>query len=225
MTSEPQALATEAADDWETGFPAIGDPHHEIREICRDRGWLDLYYNTDCGHLRERDWASHPRGYYQPGVLAIARDGRCLYRWRCVPGRHNMSGAGARPEARYTWERIREYLARADDAPPDPEPPLGAEDLSWPRFLLLLTAHGWFLRPRAFPLARPDDPERVSPGAMMPRVYAFIALWILALVLLPATWVGLAALAWVLVLTPGMIEIHRQFQHVSDPAVPADEVA
>lgn len=225
VTSEPQALAGEAAQEWETGFPAVGDPHHEIRKLCRDRGWLDLYYNTDCGHLDERPWASHPNGYYQPGVLALARDGRCLYRWRCVPSRNNMSGAGARPEARYTWEQISAQLEREEDAPLDADPPLGAEDLSWPRFLLLLTAHGWFLRPRAFPLARAGDPARVSPAAMMPRVYGFVALWLLALALLPLAWVGLAALAWLTLLTPGLIAIHRQFQHVTDPARAADDVA
>ena len=216
ITSEPQSLATEAEDDWEIPFPAIGDPHHEIRESCKAHGWVDVFYNEDCGHLRDRDWASHPKGYYQPAVLALGHDGRVLYRWRCVPKRSNMSGAGARPEARYTWEHIQSARQASTDAEPDRHPELGAEDLSWFRFLLILVAHGWFIRPKAFPLARPEDKTRVSPGSMMPRVYGFLALWVVALIVLPVSWVAIAAVTWALVLTPGLIEIHRQFQNEPD---------
>ncbi len=217
ITSEPQSLATEAEKDWEIDFPAIGDPHHEVREECKQQGWIDVFYNEDYGHLRNRSWASHPKGYYQPAVLALQKSGRVLYRWRCVPKYSNMSGAGARPEARYTWEHIQTALAGSGDADPDREPLLGAEDLSWPRFLLILTAHGWFLRPKAFPLGREEDGRRVSPGNMMTRVYGFLALWVVLLVLLPIAWVGVLALVWLAVLTPGLIEIHRQFQNEPDP--------
>jgi hypothetical protein len=216
ITSEPQSLATEAQEDWQMGFPAIGDPHHEIREVCRERGWLDIFYNEDYGHLRERSWACHPNGYYQPGVLALTKAGRVLYRWRCVPKYSNMSGAGARPEAGYTWSKMQAALADSTDAEPDRDPNLGAEDLSWFRFLLILVAHGWFLRPKAFPLARPDDPHRVSPGAMMRRVYGFLAAWLAALVLLPVAWVAVLAAVWLVILTPGLIAIHRQFQNEPD---------
>ena len=97
MTSEPQTLATEAEEAWEIGFPCVGDPHHEIRHDLRDRGWLNLFANKDYGHLRMRSWASHPKGYFQPGVLAVGRGGRILYRWRCRPQYSNMNGAGQRP--------------------------------------------------------------------------------------------------------------------------------
>lgn len=216
VTSEPQALAEEAAAEWEIDFPVVGDPHHEIRQQLKERNLIDVFYNEDCGHLRERSWASHPKGYYQPAVIALKNNGQVLYRWRCVPKYSNMSGAGARPEASYTWEHIKAGLHSDVDAEPDQTPTLGAEDLSWPRFLLILTAHGWFVRPRAFPLARAEDKKRVSPGAMMPRVYAFVLLWLLALLVFPAQWVGLAALVWMLVLTPGLLEIHRQFQNEPD---------
>ncbi|MEM7080144.1 MAG: hypothetical protein AAF513_16100 [Pseudomonadota bacterium] len=213
ITSEPQALATEAAEDWEIEFPAVGDPHHEIRELCAERGWVDVFYNEDYGHLRHRSWASHPKGYYQPAVLALHKSGRVLYRWRCVPKYSNMSGAGARPEAGYTWDKVKVQMDAVQDAPVDTAPTLGAQDLSWPRFLLILFAHGWFLRPKAFPLGRETDGERVSPGAMMPRVYGFVALWILLFLLLPLPWFGVALAGYLLAITPGMIEIHRQFQN------------
>ena len=51
----------------------------------------------------------------------------------------------------------------------------------------------------------------------MRRTYVFLAAWIVALVLLPLTWVAVAALVWIVVATPGIIEIHRQFQFEPDP--------
>ncbi len=217
ITSEPQSLATEAEEDWEFGFPAVGDPHHEILETCRERGLVEVFFNENYGHLRNRPWASHPKGYYQPAALALTNEGRVLYRWRCRPTRSNMSGAGARPAATYTWNEIQSRLAGGEEPPLDEAPELGAKDLSWFRFLLILLAHGWFLRPRAFPLARDTDGRRVSPAKMMPRVYTFVALWVLAAILLPLSWVGFAALAWVAAMMPGLLEIHRQFQNEPDP--------
>ena len=216
ITSEPQTLATEAEIEWGAGFPIVGDPHHEIRKTCSERGWVDVFFNENYGHLRERDWASHPKGYYQPAVLAVHKSGRVLYRWRCVPKFSNMSGAGGRPEAEYTWDEIQKSLAGSEDAPLDKMPTMGAETLSWPKFLLILTAHGWFLRPKAFPLARDGDKSSVSPAKMMRRVYGFAALWLLLLIALPIGWFGFALLAWLAALTPGMIEIHRQFQNETD---------
>ena len=221
ITSEPHSLAIEAEEDWGFGFAAIGDPHQEIRENCEASGWIDVYNNEDYGHLRNRPWACHPKGYYQPAVIALHRDGRILYRWRCIPNRNNMSGAGARPEARYTWNNIRNRLSKNGDSPYDDEPLLGAKDLSWFRFLLILIAHGWFIRPRAFPLARPEDPKRLSPNKMMPRVYFFILAWLGALLLLPLHWVAIAIFGWISILTPGLLEIHRQFQNETSPDDPS----
>ena len=216
ITSEPHSLAVEAEDSWELTFPIIGDPHHEIREQCKNRGWLDVFYNEDYGHLRTRAWASHPKGYYQPGVLALHKSEQVLYRWRCVPKFSNMSGAGARPEAIYTWDQIKEGMQTKEDAALDQNPVMGAKDLSWFRFLLIMTAHGWFIRPKAFPLKRDGDKDRVSPAAVMPRVYGFLGLWIIMLIFLPLSWVGIAALSWAIAFTPGLIEIHRQFQNEPD---------
>ena len=216
ITSEPQSLATEAEDDWEFGFPCIGDPHHEIREELKAKGWLDLFYNEDYGHLYERPWASHPKGYYQPGVLAVSREGQVLYRWRCVPKYSNMSGAGARPEARYTWEKMQTARAGEADADADRTPVMGSETISWPRFLLILFAHGWFVRAKAFPLGREDDTPSVSPRKMMQRVYGFVAIWIAIFALLPIGWSAALAALWLAIMTPGIIEIHRQFQSEPD---------
>lgn len=214
VTSEPQTLATEA-ETWEFGFPAVGDPHHEIRQICKERGLVDVFFNENYGHLRERSWASHPKGYYQPAVLALTREGRVLYRWRCRPTRQNMSGAGERPTATYVWNEIRSRLATTDEAPLDLDPEFAREDLSWPRFLLLLLAHGWFLRPKAFPLRREGDPLSASPRFMMRRVALFAGAWIAALALLPSAWVAIAFGVWALIAAVGVGELYRQFQHES----------
>ena len=194
-------------------IPVIGDPHHEIRQNLKDAGMLDVYFNENYGHLRERSWASHPKGYYQPAVIAIDKAGRILYRWRCVPKYSNMSGAGARPSAEYTWEAVRKGRAGTDDAPLDRAPEMGGQTLSWPKFLLLLTAHGWFLRPKAFPLTRAGARQVFNFAGIMRRVYGFAALWLVLLIVLPIGWFGLAVLAWLVALTPGLIEIHRQFQN------------
>ena len=128
-----------------------------------------------------------------------------------------MSGAGARPEANYTWQKIKEGLRAVDDAPLDQTPKMGAKELSWFRFLLIMTAHGWFIRPKVFPLQRNGDKDNVSPTGVMPRVYMFIAFWASLFLLLPITWFGLSFLTWFLAYTPGLIEIHRQFQNEPDP--------
>ncbi len=219
ITSEPHTLAAEAAATWENDFETIGDPHQELRDVCAERGWVEVFNNPDAGHLFDRPWACHPKGYYQPAVLAVSREGRVLYRWRCVPSHKNMSGAGARPEAMYTWHKIKEALAdeRGADAAPDRDPKMGAKDVSWFRFMLLMTAHGWFIRPKALPLAREGDPKRVGPTAVMRRLYGFAALWVVLLIALPFVWVAGLALLWGLVLMPGMVAIHRQFQNEPDP--------
>lgn len=213
ITSEPHSLASEAESAWEMSIPVIGDPHHEIRQNLKERGMLDVYYNENYGHLRARSWASHPNGYYQPAVIAIDKTGRILYRWRCVPKYSNMSGAGARPSAEYTWDAIRKGRGSTEDAALDRTPEMGAQTLSWPKFLLLLTAHGWFLRPKAFPLTRAGDRQFFNRAGMMRRIYGFAALWLVLLIVLPIGWFGLALLAWLAALTPGLIEIHRQFQN------------
>lgn len=195
----------------------IGDPHHEIRKELKARGWINVFHNPDYGHLRDRGWASHPNGYYQPAVIGINSDGRILYRWRCVPKYSNMSGAGARPDAEYTWSKLQAGMALQDDAPLDRSPELGTEQLSWFRFLLILTAHGWFIRPKAFPLLRDGGKDSVSPTDAMRRWYVFLGLWLLALIVLPATWLAAATAAWLIALVPGLLEIHRQFQNEPDP--------
>lgn len=174
LTSEPQSLATEAEQAWELGHPCVGDPHHEIKDHCRSKGLLSFFANENSGHLWMRSWASHPKGYYQPAVLAVHRDGRVLYRWRCRPTHENMSGAGQRPTPQHVWQEIEARLGKdAPDAELDDAPEFRRKDASWTMFVGLMLAHGWFLRPRAFPLPREGDRPSVPPQRMRRRVAVF----------------------------------------------------
>ena len=195
-------------------YSVVGDPHQEIRQTLAERGWLDIYRNQNWKHFgNDRDWARHPHGYYQPAVIAMTRDGRILYRWRCIPKHSNISGAGARPEADYVWGKIQQGLAGTEDAIEDTEPVLTSKDPAWPFFLMLLLAHGWFLKPRAFPLARGASAKWGHPSRMFPRILGFFAAWIAAAITLPLTWVAAAAAIWMVVVTPGIVDISRKFQH------------
>lgn len=217
LTSEPQSLATEAEKDWEIGYPAVGDPHHEIRDLCQERGLLEVFANPNYDHLKSRPWASHLKGYFQPGVLALSREGRVLYRWRCRPTHQNMSGAGQRPTPEYTWAQIQARLSEGSEhAELDESPEFARKDLSWPMFVTLLFAHGWFLRPKAFPLGRPDDAPSAHPGKMMPRIAAFVGAWVAAFALLPTTWVLVLLALWGAVAWVGVAELNRQFQNVPE---------
>ena len=217
ITSEPDSLAREAEAAWQIDMPIVGDPHHEIRKDLKNRGWLDIYHNEDSGHLRERKWADHPHGYYQPAVIAVDQSSKILYRWRCVPKFSNMSGAGQGRKPCILGKRCRQPC-------PNNSMRRRIRIQRWARrrclglnFLLLLLAHGWFIRPRAFPLLRDGGKGDVSPSDAMRRVYIFVGLWLLALLLLPGLWVVLAAVIWAIAVTPGLIEIHRQFQNEPEP--------
>ena len=218
VTSEPQTLASEAKESWELDFATVGDPHHEIADECRERGWLDLYVNTHVEILaRATGFATHPKGFFQPGVLALSQAGRVLYRWRGRPGRHNAGGATHRPPADHVWASIRAGLESKDDgdAPLDTPTELDFKAPPWPLFVTLLLANGKFLRAKPFPLARggPNDINRRSLGALR-NLALFVAGWAAAFALLPTAPVLALLAGWAIYITPGVRELHRHFQNV-----------
>ncbi len=87
----------------------------------------------------------------------------------------------------------------------------------WPVFVTLLLAHGKFLKPKPFPLARggPDDVDRRARGALR-NLALFVVGWLAAFVFLPTSWVLLALAAWSLMVTPGIVTLHREFQSVPE---------
>ena len=217
ISSEPQVLADRATTDWDLNFQALGDPHHEISGACRERGWLDLFFNERLEFLQAStseapDWApAHPKGYYQPGVLALTGDGRVLYRWRGIPTHKNMGGATERPTAKHAWENIARALesgANAADAPLDTDPALDSFGIPWPIFSSLLIANGWFLRAQGFKSAR----HVVKAGI---RLFAFAITWIAAFAWLPTLPVAAALAVWVAYITPKWRWVSREFQDVS----------
>ena len=215
VTSEPQYLADEAEQDWELNFKVVGDPHQEIRHALKEKNWLDVYSNDNWQHFgNDRDWTRHPNGYYQPAIVAISKEGKILYRWRCVPRYSNLSGAGARPAADYVWQQIQAHIETSGDAILDEDPEMTSKDFPWPVFLIFLLAHGWFIKPRVFPLERGTGSKWRHPKKMIPRLIGFASAWIAAAAALPLHWFLMGAALWVVIATPGIIDIHRKFQHI-----------
>ena len=224
ITSEPQRLADDAHENWELAFESIGDPHQEIADACAERGWLRIFVNPSVRLLeRVGPWVSHPKGYFQPGVLALTREGRVLYRWRGRPTRSNAGGALMRPTADHVWASIRERLgagSAAADAPHDDAPTLDSQPIPWLLFVTLLTANGWFVSPRGFDQRGRSDSVagRVRRAAL--RIPFFVAAWIAAFVFLPSIWVLAALGVWMAAISPRILFIHREFQNVGPEEVP-----
>jgi hypothetical protein len=218
ITSEPQTLASEAREAWDLDFECVGDPHHEIVEECRARGWLDLFVNPQTSpDAHQVAWFSHPRGFLQPGVLALSREGRVLYRWRSRPTRKNAGGATGRPLHDHVWECVQRALghpASATDAPLD-RPPLDVLTPPWPLFVFLLLANGNFIRPRTFPMERgsSDTPEKRRAPWAIAKAVVFVAAWIVAFATLPPLPVAAAFVLWAAAVTPGIVALHRLFQN------------
>jgi hypothetical protein len=214
ISSEPQSLAVRAASDWHLDFETLGDPHHEIAGDCRERGWVDLFVNEQMEFLEKsvgegRGFKpTHPKGFFQPGVVAVRNDGRVLYRWRGVPSHQNMGGATERPTAEHVLSKITEALEHAtetEDAALDTQPTLDSKGIPWPIFASLLIANGWFMSGRGF-----QSTKHVAYAAL--RVLGFVAAWIAAFATLPALVVAAALAGWVAFITPKVRWLGQQFQ-------------
>ncbi len=214
VTSEPQALADRARREWDLPFECVGDPHQEISAVCNERGWLEIFVNRRLGFLERsaadygKDAPQHPKGYFQPGVLALSGEGRVLYRWRSVPTHKNVGGALERPTPEHVWGRVEEALAAgpgAGDAAHDDAPALDSRGFPWPIFAALLVANGSFLRPRGF--IRPE----LIPWAMA-KLVGFVGAWALAFWALPTLPVAVALGAWVAYIAPKVRWVGLEFQ-------------
>ena len=216
VTSEPQALAARARQDWDLPFDCIGDPHHEIADAARERGWLDLYVQ-DAGEFLARDTAwdvTHPKGHFQPGVLVLNSDGQLLYRWRSVPSRANAGSAAGRPAAEYVWGKVRQVLAQqsGEDAPLDEAPMLDSRPVIFPLFAAVLMANGWFMRPRPFTYQGDrQNPMQRIPMVML-RLFLFVSLWAGAFAFLPTSWVSVALLLYLPIAVRGVRRVYTSFQ-------------
>ena len=214
VTSEPQALASRAQQEWSLSFECVGDPHQEIADAARQQGLLDLR-TSEVGEFITRDtsWdVCHPKGFYQPGVLALNSE-RLLYRWQCIPNRENMGGAGGRPTEDYVWLKIRAALedSAASDALLDEAPATAGKAPPFFLFSLMLMAHGWFVRPKAFTYQGDGvNPMQRFPLVLM-RLLAFVGSWVAAFMLLPTIWVALALALYVPVAIVGVRKVYDTF--------------
>jgi hypothetical protein len=220
VTSEPQTLAREARETWGLSFESVGDPHHEIADELRRRGWLHLVVNDTDADFKGvgADWRQHPKGYFQPGAIAIARNGRVLYRWRSIPNRRNTGGAAHRAIPAHVWTEIKKALARPADSPNAPldDPPADRLTPPWPLFVCLLVANGNFLRPRPFPSLRDGTMPTRRLKAACWKIVAFLGAWGAAFTWLPPGLVLLALVGWAAWITPGLRHVHRAFQNVKE---------
>ena len=163
---------------------------------------------------------SHPKGYFQPGVLALGASGRILYRWRGRPTRSNMGGATERPTAKHVFKNVSRALAESEspegaaDAPLDTKPELDSRGLPWPIFVSLLVANGWFVKAQPFPYIAGGPPVQRRARRAILRIPLFVAAWAIAFASLPAWVVGAALVAWAAWITPSVRFIGRQFQNL-----------
>ncbi len=220
VTSEPQRLADRAQEEWRLGFECVGDPHQEIPETIRERGWLELFVQTRLDFLKQSSPGfepTHPKGYLQPGVLVLSRDGRVLYRWRSIPSRKNIGGAAVRPTPEHVWKSVQSALAsgsEGEDVAHDDHPEMDAFNPPWTLFVSLLIANGWFIRPLAFAQKKngPTPQQRIKRAFV--KLAGFIALWIAAFATLPTLPVALALGAWVAWIIPKIRWVNQEFQNV-----------
>jgi hypothetical protein len=202
VTSEPQRLADQAHEYWELSFENVGDPHQEISKTCSEQGWLTLYANR--GNLDflqgGADWEiEHPKGFFQPGVLALTKEHRVLYRWRSVPSSANLNGTAMRPTAAHVWASSEQALAvgdSADDALHDDSPVVDQRPPPRIIFFAAIIANGWFVKPKSFMYAPGMEsiPKRFKKA--ISRWVLFFFFWIVALVALPVGWVGVSFAVW-----------------------------
>jgi hypothetical protein len=201
VSSEPQRLADQAREHWGLDFETVGDPHQEISQTCSERGWLTLFAQDSIEFLqRGATWkVEHPKGFFQPGVLALTQQGRVLYRWRSVPSSKNLNGTLSRPTASYVRDRIEQALRggeAAGDAAHDDDPEIDQKPIPLPLFVGLVLANGWFVGPRSFAYS-PGGPTLEKRFAIAGvRLLLFILAWIAAAVWLPSVPVVLAFAAW-----------------------------
>jgi hypothetical protein len=202
ITSEPQHLANQAHEHWELNFENVGDPHQEISKSCSERGWLTLYANRGDLEFLQRgaDWdIEHPKGFFQPGVLALTNKHRVLYRWRSVPSVENLNGTSMRPTATHAWQKIEGALVAgeaAGDASHDDNPVIDRGPPPRLVFFAALIANGWFLRAKSFMYSPGAEsiPSRFKTA--ISRWFAFLLFWIVALAIAPTGLVGLAFAGW-----------------------------
>ena len=161
---------------------------------------------------------SHPNGIFQPGVLAVTRKGRVLYRWRSLPNHRNVGGATSRVTAQHVWRNVQEALAQAPDTPDsllDEDAELDSKGYPFLFFLLILFASGWFIKPNYFVMSSKNHSiKRIQNQLRVAkrRIPLFIIFWIMAIVLLPYWGTALIFMVWITIIAPQIYKLYRANQ-------------
>lgn len=202
VTSEPQHLADQAHEHWELTFDNVGDPHQEISKTCSERGWLTLFANRGDHEFLQRgaDWkVEHPKGFFQPGVLALTSNHRVLYRWRSIPTAENLNGTTMRPTAAHVWDQVEHALQAGDDAGDashDDNPTIDSGPPPRLLFFAAIIANGWFLRARSFAYSPGVGSVPARFKAAFSRWFLFLFFWMIAMAIVPTGLVAIAFAAW-----------------------------
>ena len=202
VSSEPQRLAEQAHEHWQLSFENVGDPHQEISKTCSERGWLTLYANRGSLDFLQNgaNWViEHPKGFFQPGVLALTKEHRVLYRWRSVPSSANLNGTAMRPTPAHVWENTEQALAAggsSGDAIHDNNPLVDQRPPPKIIFFAAIIANGWFIKLRSFMYSPGMGSIPARFKTTISRWVPFVLFWIVALLALPLGWVGVSFALW-----------------------------
>lgn len=133
-------------------------------------------------------------------MLVVNQSSEILYRWRSVPSEKNLNGTVARPTPKHVWNAIEQVLTTGTQgvhAPLDENPEIDAPPPPKLVFIAALVANAWFLGVKSFAYSPGADSTPKRFAQAFKRWPIFIALWVLAFVLLPAIWVSAAAALWI----------------------------
>ena len=133
-------------------------------------------------------------------MLVLNQSSEILYRWRSVPSKKNLEGTVARPTPTYVWDAIDQRLSETSTgghAPLDENPEIDAPPPPKLIFIAALVANAWFLGVKSFAYSPGVEETQKRFAQAFMRWPFFIALWVLAVVFLPAAWVSAAATLWV----------------------------
>ena len=104
-----------------------------------------------------------------------------------------------RPTAAHVWEKTRRSLETGDsavDASLDDNPVVDQNPPPLFLFFAAIVANGWFVKPKPFVYEPGMEPISSRFQKAISRWILFFSVWIIALSILPMTWVGGAFGAW-----------------------------
>ena len=106
-----------------------------------------------------------------------------------------------RPTAAHVWEKTRRSLEDGDSAVDvflDDNPVIDQNPPPLILFFAAILANGWFLKPKSFVYEPGMESISLRFQKALSRWILFFSFWILALSIMPMSWVGRAFGAWLM---------------------------